>query len=155
MKEQNNHKENIIAEIEVSYRPHIKPSERFKITSPEDAYQILLNSWDKSKIELVEQFKIILLNRASRVLGICTLTTGTIAGTIVDAKQVFSVALKCNATEVMLSHNHPGGSLIPSNADKEITRKMRMAGQILEIKVLDHIIVTAEGFYSFAKEGFF
>src|SRR5882724_11253305 len=112
--------ETIVAEIEIRYTPNIKPSQRPKIKTPEDAYRILMATWDKSKIELVEQFKVILLNRAWGVLGICTLTTGTIAGTIADPKQVFGVALKANATEIMLSHNHVSGSLCPSKADHEL-----------------------------------
>ena len=145
--------ENIVAEIEVSYKPTVKPSQRPKITSVEDAYQLLIDSWDTSKIELVEQFKIMLLNRTNHVLGICHLTTGTIWGTIVDVKQVFSVALKSNCAKVLLCHNHTGATLIPSNSDKEVTRKMKLAGKVLDIEVVDHIIVTIEGFYSFAREG--
>ena len=145
--------EMIVAEIEISYRPKIKPSQRPKIKKPEDAYRLLLQTWDKSKIELVEQFKVLLLNRDKRVLGICTLTSGTICGTIADPKQVFGVALKGNAVEIMIAHNHPSGSLRPSKNDEELTKRMIAAGYILELKLIDHIIVSVEGFYSFAQEG--
>ncbi|MGC4100851.1 JAB domain-containing protein [Ferruginibacter sp.] len=152
MEDQNNSVP-IVAEIEIRYTPKIKPSERPKIVSPEDAYLILLQTWDKAKIELVEQFRVILLNRNRRVLGITTLTSGTSTGTIADPKQVFGLALKANATEIMISHNHPSGSVLPSKSDQELTRKMKIVGQFLELKVIDHIIVSVEGFYSFAKEG--
>lgn len=142
-----------VAEIEISYTQKIKPSQRPKINSPEDAYAILMKTWDKAKIELVEQFKIILLNRANHVLGICTLTTGTVTGTLVDPKQIFAVAIKANAVNIMLAHNHPSGSLKPSYSDQEITKKLKAAGELLEVKVIDHIIVTVEGYYSFATEG--
>jgi DNA repair protein RadC len=145
--------ETIVAEIEISYTPNIKPSRRPKIKTPDEAYRLLIDTWDKSKIELVEQFKVILLTRAHGVLGICTLTSGTVTNTVADPKQVFSLALKANAVEIMLAHNHPSGSLLPSKSDEELTRKMKVAGQFLDLLVLDHIIVTTEGFYSFAKEG--
>ena len=146
--------ETVVAEIEISYTPNIKPSKRPKIKEPEDAYRLLLATWDKSKIELVEQFKVILLTNSRGVLGICTLTSGTITHTLADPKQVFGLALKANAVEIMLAHNHPSGNLSPSKADHELTRKMKIAGQFLELKVINHFIISTEGFYSFAKEGF-
>ncbi len=143
----------IVAEIEISYTPKIKPSQRPRIKNPEDAYKLLLHTWDKSKIELVEQFKVLLLNRSKRVLGICTLTSGGVCNTVADPRQVFGVALKANAVEIMIAHNHPSGNLVPSKSDEELTRRMMAAGNILELKVIDHIIVSVEGYYSFAEEG--
>ena len=84
----------VVAEIELSYMPTIKPSARPKIKEQKDVYMLFIDTWDKTKIDLVEQFKVMLLNKANRVLGICTLTTGTVSATLVDPKQVFSVALK-------------------------------------------------------------
>lgn len=153
MEKGNNSVETIVAEIEISYKPKVCLSTRPKITGSEDAYLILMDTWDKSKLEFVEQFKVMLLNRANRVLGICTLTTGSSTGTIADPKLVFAVALKANATNVILAHNHPSGTLEPSKSDSDITRKMKAAGEFLELKVLDHLIVSIEGFYSFATEG--
>jgi len=153
MNKETNSGEIVVAEIEIRYIPTVKPSKRPKIGLPEDAYRILIDSWDMAKIELVEQFKVMLLNRAKRVLGICTLTTGSVTGTIADPKQVFAVALKANACEIIIAHNHPSGNLIPSKADYQLTYKMKTVGDYLDLKVVDHIIVTAEGFYSFAQEG--
>jgi DNA repair protein RadC len=143
----------VVAEIELSYRPVIKPSDRPKILTQEDAYRLFIDTWDKSKIEMVEQFKVMLLNNATRVLGICTLSSGGITGTVADPRQIFSVALKANSTQIIIAHNHPSGSLKPSDTDFELTRKLKMAGAFLEIRVNDHLIISEEGFYSFASEG--
>jgi DNA repair protein RadC len=142
-----------VAEIEISYKSNVKPSDRPKITGSKDVYQLFINTWDSSKIEMVEQFKVMLLNRGNRVLGICTISTGSTTGTIVDPKQVFVVALKTNAIDIILAHNHPSGNLIPSNNDYEITQKLKAAGKLLDVKVIDHLIVSTEGYYSFADEG--
>jgi DNA repair protein RadC len=96
----------------------------------------------------VEQFKVILLNAGNRVLGICTLTTGTGTNTMTDPKLIFAVAIKSNAVSIILPHNHPSGNLFPSQADIEIRQKIKMGGGFLDINVVDHIIVTSEGFYS-------
>lgn len=142
-----------VSEIELSYLPLVKPSERPKVVNHHDAYRLFLSTWDMSKIELYEQFKVMLLTKANRVLGICTLTSGSSAMTIVDPKQVFGVALKANATQVILAHNHPSGSLLPSVQDHESTKRVKLVGDYLDLKVIDHLIICAEGFYSFANEG--
>jgi DNA repair protein RadC len=87
------------------------------------------------------------------VLGIYPISRGGTTGTVVDVKLVFSVALKCNASSIIISHNHPSGNLNPSESDKVMTEKLRKAGDYLDIKLLDHIIVTKHGFFSFADEG--
>jgi DNA repair protein RadC len=143
----------IIPQIELQYSSKIKVSTLPIIKSSEDVYQILLTTWAEGKIEFVEHFKVILLNRANRVLGICTLTTGCSTSTISDPKLVFVLALKANACNIVIAHNHPSGQCKPSRADEELTHRMKEAGKILEVKVLDHLIVTKEGYYSFADEG--
>jgi DNA repair protein RadC len=145
--------ESLVGEIDITYKARTKLSTRPVIKTPEHIYKIFLQTWDMSKIELVEQFKVMLLNRCNKVLGICTLTTGSVTNTIADPKQVFAVALIANAVTVVIAHNHPSGCLRPSRADENLTERMRMAGQYLEIKVMDHLIVTKEGFYSFAEMG--
>ena len=95
-----------------------------------------------------------LLNNASRVLGIFEVSKGGISGASADVRIVFAAALKANATGIILAHNHPSGQLVPSDADKYITENMRKAGELLNIRVLDHLIVTAEGFCSFSDECF-
>lgn len=142
-----------VAEVKLSYVTAVKPSDRPKITSSKDAYGILVNSWDRSQLEFVEEFKVLLLNRANRVLGIVPLSKGGVSGTVVDPKLVFVAALKANASGIILSHNHPSGNLTPSQQDISLTKKLTEAGKFLEISVLDHIIVTADGYYSFGDEG--
>jgi len=104
-------------------------------------------------IEYFEEFKILLLNRANFVLGIYTVSKGGIAGTIVDSKVIFGVALKAAASGLIVAHNHPSGNLKPSSNDIEITKSLVAAGKILDVKVLDHIIVANTGYFSFADEG--
>src|SRR5690606_17069786 len=128
-------------------------SQRPKITSSKDAYSILLGSWDDDKLEFVEQFKVLLINRANRVLGVYEVSTGGVSGTVVDPKLIFAAAIKGNASAMILAHNHPSGQLKPSDADLKVTKKLKDGGQYLEISVLDHIIVTSEGYFSFADEG--
>ncbi|MEZ5017278.1 MAG: JAB domain-containing protein [Flavipsychrobacter sp.] len=142
-----------ISEVELVYRTKVKASERPTVKSSIDAYNILLQYWDGNKIELLEQFKILLLNRASKVIGISEISSGGLTGTVVDPKIVFSTALKANAASIILSHNHPSGNLQPSKEDTALTTKMKEAGSFLDLRVLDHIIVTKEGYYSFADDG--
>lgn len=142
-----------VSEIDVTYRPKFKASERPTITGSRDVYTILNQNWDMNKMELLEQFKILLLNRANRVLGIFEVSTGGMAGTIADPKLIFSTALKACASSIILAHNHPSGNLKPSQADINLTRKVKDGGILLDIAVLDHVILSAEGFYSFADEG--
>ena len=142
-----------VAEIELIYKSRVNASERPKIGSCKDAYRILMQSWDQNKLEFIEEFKILLLNQGSRVLGIYDVSKGGITGTFADVRIVFAAALKANAVGIILAHNHPSGQLIPSIADKQLTERIRQAGQIMDIAVLDHLIVTSEGFCSFVDEG--
>jgi DNA repair protein RadC len=114
---------------------------------------VFFKNWDLDKIEFVEQFKVMLLNRAHKVLGIYELSCGSVAGTVADPKLVFVAALKSNASSVIVAHNHPSGCLTPSQADINLTKKLKDGGKLLDIAVLDHVIVTSEGHYSFADEG--
>lgn len=142
-----------VSEINVSYRPKVKASERPKVSTSREVYDILFNNWDLDKMELLEQFKILLLNRAYRVIGIYEVSSGGMAGTVADPKLIFSAALKACASSIILSHNHPSGNLKPSQADIALTQKLIAAGNFLDIAVLDHIILTSEGYYSFEDEG--
>lgn len=142
--------ENVLAEIQVSYNTNsrVKP----KITSSHSAYEVIQSSWFSGTMELQEEFKVLLLNRANNVLGIYNLSKGGSAGTIVDVKLLFAVALKCNAAAIIIAHNHPSGNLKPSEQDIEITQKIKNASELLEIKLLDHLIITKNGYYSFANQ---
>ncbi len=142
-----------VAEIELVYKTKVKASERPKITSSKDIYPLLLSIWDMNLIEIQEQFVVLLLNRANRVLGVYHASTGGLAGTVADPRLILAAALKAGAVAIILSHNHPSSNLTPSRADEQLTQKIKMAASYHDISVLDHIIVTAEGYYSFAEEG--
>lgn len=142
-----------VSEIELIYKTKVKNSERPQIKSSKDAYQLVLSAWDYNKIEFFEQFKVLLLNQAHKALGIYEISSGGIAGTVVDIRLIFSSALKANATSLIMIHNHPSGNLTASEADKQITRKVKEAGRLLDITLLDSLIITTESYYSFADEG--
>lgn len=142
-----------LAEIEIVYKTKVKASERPQITRSEEAYQLLRNSWNPNTLELIEEFKILLLNRANRVLGIVDISRGGITGTVADPRIILGVALKSCAVGLILAHSHPSGSLKPSTADEELTKKITAAAALMDIKMLDHLIVCDESYFSFADQG--
>ena len=143
-----------VAEIELIYKSKIKASERPVVTTSRDAFKLFKQNWDENKIEFIEQFKVLFLNRSNKVLAIFELSTGGVTGTVADPKLVFAAALKLNACNIILCHNHPSGSLKPSQADEALTRKIKEAGRYLDLPVIDHLIISGEdSYYSFADEG--
>lgn len=151
--ETKNLNEMAVAEIELVYKSKVKASERPKINSSKDAYDIFLQSWSDTKIEFVEQFKILLLNRGNKVLAVYEVSTGGVTGTVADPRLIFAAALKANACAIILAHNHPSSNLKPSQADEQLTCKIKEGGRYLDIQILDHLIVCSEGYYSMADEG--
>jgi len=142
-----------VAEVKLSYKTTVKASDRPQINTSLDVHRVLQANWNYEIIEFIEEFKIILLNRANRVLGIVPISVGGTAGTIADPKVIFVSALKMNAASVILLHNHPSGNLKPSHADIELTKKLRNAGQFLDLPVIEHIMLTKDAYFSFADEG--
>jgi len=142
-----------VAEIQVSYRPAIGNNPI--IISALDAYVELIEFFPKDTISLQERFVAMYLNRVNRVLGVYELSTGGMTGTVADIRLVLSVALKTAATGIIIAHNHPSGNLKPSVSDLELTRRIKEGATILEIKLLDHLIISPirRGYYSFADEG--
>ena len=100
-----------------------------------------------------EQFWIMLLNYANKIIKLEKIGVGGLAGTTADPKKIFKCALENNAASIMLCHNHPSGNVIPSSADKQITNNLVKAGELLQIKILDHIIIGNDNYFSFADEG--
>ena len=147
------HQLTALSEIEISYRPKFRASLRPQLSCSRDTNQLLRNQWDSNLIEYVEEFKMLLLNRANKVLGIVTVSKGGVAGTVCDPKVVFAAALKANASSIILAHYHPSGNIKPSEADKDLTKKLREGGKFLEIVIADHLILTAETYFSFADNG--
>lgn len=138
-------------EIKVSYSLKLKSSERPQVTSSKAVYELVLPVWED--IELVESFKVLLLSQSNRVLGISHLFRGGLSSVVVDPKQVFQVALKCNAAAIIVMHNHPSGRAEGSQADQALTDKLKEIGKLLNLRVLDHVVLTSESYYSFADEG--
>jgi len=142
-----------ISEVQLSYTPKFKRSELPMITEARDAYKILMEHWDLNTINLIEQFYVLLLSRSNKLLGIYEVSKGGFAGTVVDPKIIFIAALKGCASSIILAHNHPSGNLKPSQSDIAITKRLFEAGHLLDIPVVDHLIVTEDGYLSFAEEG--
>ena len=139
-------------EITVSYSYKAKPSQLPKICCSKDVYNLVFPTW-REDIEFRESFKILLLSRANRILGISNLFTGGLSGVVVDPKLVFQTALKSNASSIILMHNHPSGILVASDADLKITNKIVEIGKLLDMPILDHIIFTGESYFSMADNG--
>lgn len=123
-----------------------------RVKSSAEVHEILKDIWSK-QIETREEMIVLLLDRNNQVLGYHILSMGGITGTVADLRLLFAVALKSLATSVIMSHNHPSGNLNPSQADIALTRKVKEAGEIMDITLLDHIIITKDGYYSMADEG--
>lgn len=140
-----------VSEITVSYS-NSNP-ERIKVSSSRNLYQLALEHWSMGLIEYQEEVKVFLINRANIVLGIYEVSKGGITSSIVDIRLILGVALRCNAVQIVLMHNHPSGNLKPSDADISITKKLKQACELLEINLLDHIIITRNGYYSFSDSG--
>ena len=123
---------------------------RKKITSSQDAFEIFQSTMGD---QLYESFWIILLNKANKVIEKCNISEGGISGTVVDPKKIYKIALDKHASSIILGHNHPSGNVQPSEADQKITKKIKDAGFMLDVAVLDHIIIGDDKYYSFADEG--
>ncbi len=140
-----------VSEIKVSYSN--ENPDKVKIKSSHCAYELLRTQWDSNLIELQEEVKAVLLNNANVVIGIYNLSKGGITGCVVDIKLILSVALKSLSCNLILAHNHPSGNLKPSESDKNITSRLNKACDMVEIKLLDHLIISKNGYYSFKDEG--
>ncbi|MBW8244263.1 JAB domain-containing protein [Muricauda oceani] len=143
-----------VNEIKVSYKQRIPSRQWPKISGSQDTAALLYERWDQDTIALYETFKVAILNNGNRVKAIIELSHGGMTGAIVDVRLLFGIVLKVAGTGIILSHNHPSATLTPSQADRQITEKIRKAGAILDIRLLDHIILAPDGsHYSFADEG--
>ena len=140
-----------IAQIQVSYQSKTIGQE--KVNNAELAYNLFLKYWDMQVFDLKEEFKVLLLNRSNYPLGIYTLSMGGNHGTVVDIRILMGVLLKSVTTGIILCHNHPSGGLNPSTADNKITEQINSACKMFNIVLLDHVIATRNGFYSYAEDG--
>ena len=140
-----------VGEVELTYKSTSKA--RSKIYSSEDAYKVLLPTYKEGTICYKEYFKVLFLNQSNQVLGYTLISEGGITETCTDVRVILQAALLTNSVAIILAHNHPSGNLKPSRQDMEITKQVKDAAQIMRIKILDHIILTDTGYYSFADEG--
>jgi DNA repair protein RadC len=141
----------IVAALELGRRRQADNVHKIeKITCSRDAYRILLSHLADL---YYEEFWIIYLNKQNKVIGKEKISAGGIAGTVADIRIIFKSAVDRLATGILLAHNHPSGNLNPSDQDIELTRKLNEAGKVLDIQVVDHLIISHSGYYSFADEG--
>ena len=136
-----------VGEVELTYKSTSKS--RNKIYSSEDAYEVLLSTYREGTICYKEYFKVLFLNQAKQVL----ISEGGITETCADVRVILQAALLTNSVAIILAHNHPSGNLKPSRQDMEITKQVKDAAQLMRITVIDHLILTDAGYYSFADEG--
>jgi len=140
-----------VSEIKISY----SCSNRSKVLvkNSQEVWNVAISHWDLNIIEYQEEMKLVLLNRANEVLGIYNLSKGGTTSTIIDIKIILAIALKCNANAIVIIHNHPSGNLKPSEADKKLTGKLRAVCKLVDLKLLDHLIINRDSYYSFADSG--
>lgn len=151
--ESTNEKKWVAAEISLAYKSTVRASERVKIQGSADVNELIRQYWNDQTLELFEEFKILLLNRANKVLGIVDISSGGIAGTVADPRLIFAAAIKAAASGIIVVHNHPSGNLRPSQADIDLTKKLKEGAKLLEMSVWDHLILTRDQYFSFADEG--
>jgi DNA repair protein RadC len=140
-----------VNEVELIYRR--TSIDHAVVQHSETAYNILKAVWDENRIDLVEEFKILLMRRNNMCFAVSHISTGGVSGCIADAKIIFATALKANACQMILAHNHPSGNTTPSKADISLTNQLVEAAKLLDMKVLDHLILTSSGYRSLADDG--
>ncbi|MEZ5003923.1 MAG: JAB domain-containing protein [Chitinophagales bacterium] len=145
---------NHINEINIRYKKKkFKSNCNDKITDSAIAYKILKSNWNLDTIELVEEFKVLLLDNSNQLNGIYAASTGGLTNCMIDKRLIFGVILKTASIKIVLAHNHPSGNLHPSQADIELTKQIKKVAEFMDIDVMDHIILTSKGYYSFADKG--
>lgn len=140
-----------IPKVKLSYENPVPPDNRLKITSSIDAEKILRANWSED-LELCEEFYVLLLNSHSQALGCIHHSKGGINSTNLDPRLIFAAAVTALATGIILAHNHPSGNPKPSEADIALTYQFQQSGDLLQIRVFDHLILTSYGYYSFADD---
>lgn len=143
-----------VCDVKLTYNTKVKSSERPVIHNSEDIYRLLVDHvYNEGMIQHKEYLKLILLNNSSKVLGVSNISEGGITETSADIRIIMQAAILGNATRIILAHNHPSGSLNPSTVDNLLTERVKNAAKLFNITLLDHIIVTDSGYYSYLDEG--
>jgi len=144
---------NTLSEIQIKYNPKVSAFDRPQIKSSQDAFIQFMLFLDTQQFYIKEEAAVLYLNRANRVIGGYKLSMGGITGTIVDIRIILGIALKSLSCGIIIAHTHPSGELVPSTNDRDFTLKLKEAGKVMDIKLLDHLIIAEGRFYSFADEG--
>ncbi len=126
---------------------------RVKLTNSKLCYDYLMMLWNKDTIEVHETFAVVFMNQANNTTGWYIVSQGGMTSCLVDIRMLFATALECGAVAMVIAHNHPSGNTRPSDADRNLTNQIKEVGKLHEIRIVDHIIVTADGYTSFADEG--
>ena len=145
-------KKSRVQEVSLKYKRN-RQKVSVGIFNANEAYDVLKDNWDENRLDLLEEFKIVLLDRANSVLGVSHIATGGVSCCVVDPKIIFATALKANSSSIILAHNHPSGNLTPSDSDVKITEKLIKAAQTLDMTIFDHLILTSDGYFSMAENG--
>ena len=123
------------------------------IKCADDIYKFLKQVYDLRKLDYKEFFYVVLLDRKNQVIGYSQIGVGNTFGVSVNIKEIFQLAIMSNASGLIISHNHPSGQLIPSEADKALTQNLKMGCKYFEIQLIDHIIITSHSYFSFSNDG--
>ena len=142
-----------ISEVKIKLVPFIKAEDRMKIMRSNEIYEICKHIFDPDTIEYSEKFVVFFLDRSSKIKGWRKISEGSDCGTVVSSKMVAQAALEMHCSTVVLTHNHPSGSIRPSQCDIELTKKTDQAMRLFDMAVMDHLIIGSSCYYSFADEG--
>ena len=142
-----------IPEFQISMKYKRSPVELMRVRDSKDVADVARLCFDADTIEWVESMLVIALNQHNKVMGFYKVGQGGITGTVCYPRVIYQFALLASATSLVIAHNHPSGNLNPSQADIHLTDKIKRAGELLDIKLLDHVIVTSDSYYSFADNG--
>lgn len=137
----------------VSFDKKVKRSELVYLSDSEMTAKVLRDIFNKDTFDWTEEVVMLCMNRANAVVGFYKISTGGMTSSIIDPRVVFSVALNCGSSSIILAHNHPSGNCVPSDQDKKITKDLKKSGELLNIRVLDHIILTTDKYYSLNEQG--
>ncbi|MFT5306430.1 MAG: DNA repair protein RadC [Chitinophagales bacterium] len=141
----------IVASMELGRRRQASNQAKASVVkSSKDIYHLLLA--DLSDL-ITEEFWVVFLNHRNKIIGKQKISAGGLTATVVDIRILFKHAIERLATSIILAHNHPSGTLKPSQADIQLTNKIKEAGKVLDVQLLDHLIIADTGYYSFADEG--
>jgi DNA repair protein RadC len=137
----------------IKVKVSVTKGDKVTITSPEKMVEVMRSIFDADTILWTEEVIMVCLNRANDVVGYYKVSSGGFSGTVLDPRVVMTIALNNASSSIILAHNHPSGNLKPSEGDKAITEKIRKACAFFDMKLLDHLIITDESYFSFNEGG--